>query len=38
MLSEIEREHYLSLKDTGEYLSDPSAWFIKKEHHRMDGG
>lgn len=33
-----ERGHYLVLLDYFEYLKDPSAWFIKKEHHSLDGG
>ena len=37
LLAGIEREHYLSLKDTEEYLKDPSSWFTKKEHHGLDG-
>lgn len=37
LLSNIEREHFLSLKDVEEYLTDPSAWYIKMEHHGMDG-
>jgi rubrerythrin len=37
LLSGIEREHFLSLKDTEEFLKDPASWFTKKEHHGMDG-
>jgi len=37
LLAGIEREHYLSLKDTDEYLRDPSSWFAKKERHGLDG-
>src|SRR3972149_5583425 len=33
LLSRIENEHYLSLKDTEEYLTDPISWFRKAEHH-----
>lgn len=33
-----ERTHYLVLLDYYEYLSDPPGWFIKKEHHSLDGG
>jgi len=36
-LAKIEREHYLSLKDTEEYLTDPVSWFRKQEHHSLDG-
>jgi len=37
LLANMEREHYLSLKDTEEYLTDPVSWFRKKEHHSLDG-
>ncbi|MGC9323656.1 MAG: ferritin family protein [Desulfomonilia bacterium] len=37
LLARIEREHYLSLKDTEEYLKDPESWFTKAEHHLLDG-
>ena len=37
LLSRIENEHYLSLKDTEEYLTDPTSWYRKKEHHTLDG-
>jgi len=38
LLSQIENEHYLSLKDTEEYLTDPVSWYRKAEHHSLDGG
>jgi rubrerythrin len=38
LLSTIENEHYLSLKDTEEYLVDPASWYRKMEHHSLDGG
>jgi rubrerythrin len=38
LLSKIENEHYLSLKDTEEYLTDPASWYRKAEHHTLDGG
>jgi len=38
LLSKIENEHYLSLKNTEEYLSDPVSWYRKMEHHTLDGG
>jgi len=38
LLSQIENEHYLSLKDTEEYLTDPASWYRKAEHHSLDGG
>ena len=37
LLSKIEHEHYLSLKDTEEYFKDPQAWYRKAEHHTFDG-
>jgi len=37
LLSQIEKEHYLSLKDTEEYLTDPESWYRKAEHHGLDG-
>lgn len=37
LLSRIENEHYLSLKDTEEYLVDPASWYRKMEHHTFDG-
>jgi rubrerythrin len=37
LLARIENEHYLSLKDTEEYLTDPASWFRKVEHHGFDG-
>jgi rubrerythrin len=32
-----EREHYLVLLDYYEYLKDPAAWFVQKEHPSLDG-
>jgi rubrerythrin len=37
ILSKMERQHYLSLKDTEDYFTDPAGWFRKKEHHGIDG-
>jgi len=37
LLAKIEHEHYLSLKDTEEYLTDPASWYTKTEHHGLDG-
>ena len=33
-----ERQHKLVLLDYYEYLHDPAAWFVKAEHHSLDGG
>lgn len=30
--------HYLALVDYREYLVDPEGWFLKAEHHTLDGG
>ena len=38
LLSKMENEHFLSLKDTEEYFIDPVSWFQKAEHHTLDGG
>jgi len=37
LLSKIEHEHYLSLKETEEYLTDPASWFTRTEHPGLDG-
>lgn len=37
LLSKMENEHYLSLKDTEEYFIDPASWYRKVEHHTFDG-
>ena len=37
LLSMIEYEHFLSLRDAEEYFEDPTSWFIKAEHHVLDG-
>ena len=37
LLANIEHEHYLSLKDTEEFLTDPSSWYTKTERHGLDG-
>ena len=33
-----EREHSMVLLDYYEYLKDPAAWFVQKEHPTLDGG
>lgn len=38
LLSMIEYEHYMSLRDAEEYFTDPASWFLQKEHHTLDGG
>ena len=37
-LAAEEREHHMILLDFYEYLQDPAAWFVKKEHPSLDGG
>jgi rubrerythrin len=38
LMSRIEREHYLSLKETEEFFTDPEGWHQKRERHSLDGG
>ena len=33
-----EMGHYLALVDYREYILDPAGWFLKAEHHSVDGG
>lgn len=37
LLATVEREHFLSLKDTEEYLLNSASWYTKAEHHILDG-
>ena len=37
-LTAQEQAHQLVLLDYYEYLKDPAAWFVEKEHHSLDGG
>ena len=37
-LAAEEREHELILLDYYEYLTDPSGWFVTREHPSLDGG
>jgi rubrerythrin len=37
LLAKIEHAHYLSLRDTEDFLTDPVSWYQKKEHHGLDG-
>jgi len=37
LLAKIEEEHYRSLKETLEFLSDPASWFRMKERGGLDG-
>ncbi len=38
LLAGIEREHYLALKDTEDYLKDPGGWLRRTERGSLDGG
>ena len=33
-----EEEHHRLLLDYYEFLKNPEAWFVQKEHHSLDGG
>ena len=37
LISMIENEHYMSLRDAEEYFIDPTSWFVRVEHHSLDG-
>lgn len=37
LLARMEHEHYLSLKETEEYFTDPVSYFQKAEHPTLDG-
>lgn len=37
-VADEERQHFLVLLDYFEYLKDPAAWFLNKEHSSLDGG
>jgi len=37
LLARIEHDHFLSLKDTEEYLTNPSSWYLKAEGSGLDG-
>ncbi|MBN2076996.1 MAG: ferritin family protein [Dehalococcoidales bacterium] len=37
-IADEERQHFLVLLDYFEYLKDPAAWFVEKEHPSLDGG
>jgi len=37
LLANIEHEHYMSLKETEEFFTNPAAWYTKVEHHGLDG-
>ena len=37
-LAAQEEEHHRVLLDYYEFLKNPEAWFVQKEHHSLDGG
>jgi len=37
LLAKIEHEHFLSLKETEEFLVNPASWYTETEHHILDG-
>ncbi len=38
LLANIERQHFLSLRDTEEFLTDPASWYQNMEKPSLDGG
>jgi rubrerythrin len=36
-IADEERQHFLVLLDYFEYLKDPAAWFVEKEHPSLNG-
>jgi rubrerythrin len=37
LLADIEHEHYVSLKDAEELLTDPVSWYRKRDRSGLDG-
>ena len=38
LIASIEREHFLSLRETEQFLTDPATWYQEMEKPMMDGG
>jgi len=38
LLASIERQHFMSLRETEEFLSDPVSWYQNAEKVTLDGG
>ena len=38
LLANMEREHFMSLRETEEFLADPTSWYQKMERTSLDGG
>ena len=37
LIADIERTHFLSLRDTEEFLTDPASWYLNAEKTTLDG-
>ena len=37
LLADVEHEHFVSLKDTEEFLTDPASWYRRRESTSLDG-
>lgn len=38
LLASIERQHFMSLRETEEFLTDPASWYQNMEKTSLDGG
>ena len=38
LIASIERQHFLSLRETEEFLTDPATWYQNVEKASLDGG
>ncbi|MGB5218633.1 MAG: ferritin family protein [Smithella sp.] len=38
LLASIERQHFMSLRETEEFLTDPASWYQNMEKVTLDGG
>lgn len=38
LLAGIERQHFMSLRETEEFLTDPASWYQNMEKTSLDGG
>jgi len=37
LIASVERDHFLSLRDTEEFLTDPASWYQNMEKPMLDG-
>jgi len=37
LIASVERDHLLSLRDTEEFLTDPTSWYQNMEKPMLDG-